>query len=100
MSTKIPYLDETWSPVTGCSPCSPGCENCYAQRMVKRFPQLHASQPTVNTGGVMSNSFLFMWLVAGCPEAVILFNGVAYCGQGFGLVDPWHPLAFWMMCAG
>lgn len=30
MPTNIPYLDEVWQPVTGCSPCSPGCENCYA----------------------------------------------------------------------
>ena len=28
--TGIPYLDEVWQPVTGCTPCSPGCLNCYA----------------------------------------------------------------------
>jgi len=32
MSTKIEYADETLNPFTGCSPCSPGCENCYAAR--------------------------------------------------------------------
>lgn len=31
--TAIPYLDEAWQPATGCSPCSPGCENCYAATM-------------------------------------------------------------------
>ena len=35
--TKIDYVDATWNPVTGCSPCSPGCENCFARRMVARF---------------------------------------------------------------
>lgn len=31
------YKGETWNPVTGCSPCSIGCENCYAERISKRF---------------------------------------------------------------
>lgn len=40
MSTGISYLDETWSPVTGCS--GKGCKaHCWAKAMVKRFPVLH-----------------------------------------------------------
>jgi protein gp37 len=39
--TKIPYVDSTWNPVTGCSPISEGCEHCYACAMAKRFPKLH-----------------------------------------------------------
>jgi len=35
--TKIEYVDETWNPVTGCSWASPGCNNCYARRLAKRF---------------------------------------------------------------
>ncbi|KKN88407.1 hypothetical protein LCGC14_0249700 [marine sediment metagenome] len=35
MPTGISYLDEVWQPVTGCSPCSPGCENCYAATMAQ-----------------------------------------------------------------
>ncbi len=27
----------TWNPVTGCSKISPGCQNCYAERMSKRL---------------------------------------------------------------
>lgn len=34
--TKIEYLNFTWSPVTGCSPVSAGCEHCYARRMHER----------------------------------------------------------------
>jgi protein gp37 len=40
--TKIEWADATWNPVTGCTPVSPGCENCYAARMAKRFPHLHS----------------------------------------------------------
>lgn len=37
MSTKIEYVEETWNPVTGCTPVSPGCARCYAQRFAIRF---------------------------------------------------------------
>ena len=33
MPTKISWTDETWSPITGCTPVSVGCQNCYAARM-------------------------------------------------------------------
>lgn len=31
-TTKIPWVDAVWNPVTGCSPASEGCDNCYAKR--------------------------------------------------------------------
>ena len=37
MSTKIEWTKETWNPVTGCSKISPGCRNCYAERMATRL---------------------------------------------------------------
>ncbi len=37
MSTKIPYVDEVWNIVTGCSKCSPGCLNCFAEAVARRF---------------------------------------------------------------
>lgn len=37
MSTKIEWCDEVWNPVTGCSPVSAGCQNCYAARMAQRL---------------------------------------------------------------
>jgi protein gp37 len=37
MSTKISWTQETWNPVTGCTPISPGCQNCYARRMARRL---------------------------------------------------------------
>lgn len=37
MASKIEWTDVTWNPITGCSPVSPGCKNCYAERMAKRL---------------------------------------------------------------
>ncbi len=31
------YWDVSWNPITGCSPCSPGCLNCWAKRMAYRL---------------------------------------------------------------
>ena len=35
--SKIEWTDVTWSPITGCTKISPGCQNCYAERMSKRL---------------------------------------------------------------
>lgn len=37
MPSKIEWTDETWNPVTGCTPVSEGCANCYAKRMANRL---------------------------------------------------------------
>lgn len=37
--STIEWTESTWNPVTGCNKISPGCKNCYAERMAKR---LHA----------------------------------------------------------
>lgn len=39
MATKstIEWTESTWNPVTGCQKISPGCKNCYAERMAKRL---------------------------------------------------------------
>lgn len=36
-NTKIEWTDRTWNPVTGCTKVSPGCENCYAENIARRF---------------------------------------------------------------
>lgn len=33
----IEWTDATWNPTTGCSKISPGCKNCYAEKMSKRL---------------------------------------------------------------
>ena len=30
-NTSIRWADDTWNPQTGCTPCSEGCDNCYAR---------------------------------------------------------------------
>ena len=35
--SKIEWTEATWNPVTGCTKVSPGCMNCYAERMSKRL---------------------------------------------------------------
>lgn len=36
-NTKIEWADKSWNPITGCSPVSKGCRNCYAKRMSNRL---------------------------------------------------------------
>ena len=38
--SKIEWTDETWNPVTGCDKVSPGCDNCYADRMAHRLQRM------------------------------------------------------------
>ena len=35
--TTIDWTDYTWNCLRGCSRCSPGCANCYAESMACRF---------------------------------------------------------------
>ena len=37
INSSIEWTGATWNPVTGCTPISLGCENCYAKRMAKRL---------------------------------------------------------------
>lgn len=37
MPTKIEWATETWNPISGCTPVSEGCQNCYAKRMAQRL---------------------------------------------------------------
>jgi len=35
--SSIEWTEATWNPSTGCDAISPGCENCYAERMSQRL---------------------------------------------------------------
>jgi protein gp37 len=36
-NSHIEWTDATWNPVTGCTKISPGCKNCYAERLSNRL---------------------------------------------------------------
>ena len=37
VSSQIEWTEATWNPITGCTPISSGCKNCYALRMSNRL---------------------------------------------------------------
>ena len=48
LKSSIEWTEATWNPVTGCSKISPGCKNCYAERMAKRLKAM--GQPNYVNG--------------------------------------------------
>ncbi|MEN6325821.1 MAG: phage Gp37/Gp68 family protein [Syntrophomonas sp.] len=57
--TKIEWADKTWNPVTGCSPISEGCKNCFAKRMASRL-QGRCGYPKDNPFLVVKHDDVFM----------------------------------------
>ena len=52
--SDIEWTEATWNPVAGCSMVSPGCTNCYAQRMAARLQAMGVekySNTTRKSGG-------------------------------------------------
>jgi len=47
-NSAIEWTESTWNPVTGCTKISPGCLNCYAERMAKRLQAM--GQPNYQNG--------------------------------------------------
>ena len=37
INSSIEWTKSTWNPVTGCTKITPGCKNCYAERIAKRL---------------------------------------------------------------
>lgn len=46
--SAIEWTESTWNPVTGCTKISPGCQNCYAERMARRLQAM--GQPNYAAG--------------------------------------------------
>jgi len=42
-NSPIEWTESTWNPVTGCNKISPGCKNCYAERLAKRLKAMGQS---------------------------------------------------------
>ena len=43
-ASSIEWTHSTWNPVTGCTKISPGCKNCYAERMAHRLRAMGVPQ--------------------------------------------------------
>ena len=46
--SSIEWTESTWNPVTGCTKISPGCDNCYAERLALRLQAM--GQPNYANG--------------------------------------------------
>jgi protein gp37 len=46
--STIEWTESTWNPVTGCTKISPGCDNCYAERLALRLRAM--GQPNYKNG--------------------------------------------------
>jgi len=44
-TSKIEWTNSTWNPTTGCAQVSPGCERCYAMRLVNTRQVLNPKSP-------------------------------------------------------
>lgn len=42
-TSKIEWTESTWNPITGCTKISPGCKNCYAEKMALRLQAMGQS---------------------------------------------------------
>ncbi len=48
INSSIEWTESTWNPLTGCTKISPGCNNCYAERMARRLQAM--GQPNYVNG--------------------------------------------------
>ena len=58
MASKIEWTQETWNPVVGCTKCSPGCKNCYAEKMAWRLRgmRVHPYWPAFDDPEIVDSS--------------------------------------------
>lgn len=61
--TNIQWADDTWNPWRGCAKVSPGCKNCYAEKVVKH--RLASTHYEVATSGGNRTSKKFLPTIGG-----------------------------------
>lgn len=66
MPTKIEWTDESWNPIKmRCTKISPGCQNCYADRMLSRNLPGLAKYPAPGAGPILDKKSIddpFHWV--------------------------------------
>ena len=76
-NTKIEWTDASWQPVVGCTKVSPGCKNCYAERMAGRLANMHQ----IKYMSVVEQK---------AGTGTIKYNKKAVYLQEWNGKDPWH----------
>ena len=51
-NSSIEWTESTWNPLTGCTKVSPGCKNCYAERLSLRLQAM--GQPNYANGFILT----------------------------------------------
>jgi len=71
-SSNIEWTNSTWNPVTGCSKISPGCHNCYAERMARRLKAM--KQPNYINGFevTLHNNSLYLPIKWKTPQTIFV----------------------------
>jgi len=90
-TTKIEWADRTWNPISGCTPISEGCANCYAARMAKRLAGRYGySLHRPFEPGTLHPDKLdepFKWLL---PQKVFVCSMGDLFHENVGLSDLWQ----------
>lgn len=104
--SKIEWTEKTWNPIVGCSKVSPGCANCYAERMANRLSSMEncngftAYNKVVNLSGYEESD----WRCTECGKiGGDWFVGCPGCGQGWAEPEKHysiHGLVDWVICGG
>src|SRR3990167_7697011 len=74
-TTKISWTDHTWNPWQGCRKVSPGCKNCYAERLVedrmgRDFKEIRRSTPTTFNAPLKWEASIAKRLQHHSPDAI------------------------------
>jgi protein gp37 len=70
-TSKIEWTESTWNPLTGCTKVSPGCKNCYAERMARRLKAM--GQPNYRNGFILTLHDHVIGLPLGWKQPQMIF---------------------------
>ncbi len=87
--TKIAWTNESWNPVVGCSKVSPGCLNCYAEKMACRLASMEEAGWEQSHICPNHNPFAGGKYSDVVDMAVRKWNGNTYCDES-ALEKPLH----------
>lgn len=87
--TKIEWTGATWNPVVGCTKVSPGCKNCYAERMAGRQAGMEYARFQKNTDAYEATCGFEGGKYSNVVNSKGKWNGKVYCDES-ALEKPLH----------